>query len=450
MDKADDSFNVGSMMNEVDAVIAQNLKELSPEDREKSYFAIHGVPGELRETPLLVSQSLEVMEQEINQEPRKDAYNLAKSMKPEYVQDPVLRLKFLRGERFSARPAAQKLVRHFELKLYLFGASKLVKDIEQDDLSNEDMVALYSGYVQWSRVKDSSKRTVSIMFPLISSQQVPVMSRMRVSFYLRMIAMEDMDFQQHGTVAIVSAAEVGDSFDLDFNGWRDGARRVAQLTEALPGSSNGVHICFPRNGSFRSYLFSSLLNIAVSVLSPLLKVRVRIHRGETMEECIATLRSFGIKTDDIPKSPQDNEYQTNLLLIRRKLEQSRRRENGSVDISSPANLDLSEDLREWGSGPSSYDVILGRGQRSTFHPGNVRLRKLVDETKSIYDNSTKSQKTDIAVRLVLTIKEQGRFIQESEFGWEEVTDKDARKKVSHLFRDTSKTKWKKPPTGSLV
>ena len=100
-------------------------------------------------------------------------------MKPEYVKDPVLRLKFLRGERFSARPAAQKLVKYFELKLYLFGASKLVKDVEQDDLSKEDMAALYSGYVQWSPLKDSSQRTVYIMFPLISSQKVPVMSRVR-------------------------------------------------------------------------------------------------------------------------------------------------------------------------------------------------------------------------------------------------------------------------------
>mmetsp|Transcript_31304 Transcript_31304/g.75322 ORF Transcript_31304/g.75322 Transcript_31304/m.75322 type:complete len:286 (-) Transcript_31304:1422-2279(-) len=279
-DKADDVFAVSSMMNEVDSIIAQNLKELSPEDREKSYSDIHGISGELHETPLLIAQSLALMEQEINRIEIRDAYNMAESMKPEYVHDPVLRLKFLRGERFSARPAAQKFVNHFEIKQQLFGASKLVKDIEQDDLSEEDLAALYSGYVQWLPMKDSSKRTVSIMFPLMSSKEAPVMSRSRVSFYLRMIAMEDMDFQKHGTVGIVSAAEVDDSFDLDFAGWRDGAQRVAKMTESLPGSTHGVHICFPWNGSFRSYLFSSLLNITVSVLNPLLKVRVRIHRGK--------------------------------------------------------------------------------------------------------------------------------------------------------------------------
>ena len=104
--------------------------------------------------------------------------------------------------------------------------------------------------------------------------------QMRVSFYLRMIAMEDLDFQRNGIVAIISSAEFGSSYELDFSGWRDGARRAGQLTEALPGSTQGVHICFPRDRSFRSFLFSSLIKITISVLNPLLKVRVRIHRGK--------------------------------------------------------------------------------------------------------------------------------------------------------------------------
>ena len=49
MKKAGDAFAVSSMMNEVDAIIAQNPKELSAEDREKSYFDVHGISGELQE-----------------------------------------------------------------------------------------------------------------------------------------------------------------------------------------------------------------------------------------------------------------------------------------------------------------------------------------------------------------------------------------------------------------
>ena len=104
----------------------------------------------------------------------------------------------------------------------------------------------------------------------------------RVSFYLRMVAMEDVDIQRNGTVGIVSAAEFDSGFEFDFAGLRDGAQRSGQLSESLPGSMHGVHICFPRTRSFRSFLFSSLIRVSVSVLNPLLKVRVRIHRGKAI------------------------------------------------------------------------------------------------------------------------------------------------------------------------
>merc|ERR1711935_481539 len=118
-----------------------------------------------------------------------------------------------------------------------------------------------------------------------------------------MIAMEDINFQRNGFVSIVSAKECGSCFDSsDIAGWRNGATGAGRLSDALPGTYRGVHICFPSNNSIRSYMFSSLVYFAVSVLSPLLKVRVRVHRGEIMEDCMAKLQSFGINPDVIPKS----------------------------------------------------------------------------------------------------------------------------------------------------
>lgn len=181
-DTNDDVFAVNKMMNEVDGIIAEHLKELSPEDRENSYSLLHGSRKEIVETPLLIAQSFELMDQEINNIQRKDAYILAETMNPEYVKNPDFRLKFLRGDRFNARTAAAKIVNHFEMKKILFGASKIVKDIEQDDMSDEDIATLYSGYVQWSPLKDTVGRTVSIAFPLMSSNQTPFLSRVRHGF----------------------------------------------------------------------------------------------------------------------------------------------------------------------------------------------------------------------------------------------------------------------------
>ena len=94
-----------------------------------------------------------------------------------------------------------------------------------------------------------------------------------------MIAMEDVDFQRNGTVIVVSADNWDASNDFDFVRWRSACQDQARLTEGLPGSMHGVHICFPQNGSFREFLYSALIKMTVSILNPLLKVRVRIHRG---------------------------------------------------------------------------------------------------------------------------------------------------------------------------
>ena len=101
-----------------------------------------------------------------------------------------------------------------------------------------------------------------------------------------MVAIEQVDFQRNGVVGVISAATGArnSKFEYEWTKWRDIARRAAQLSEALPGTMHGVHICFPQKSeqSFQSFLFSALVNVAVSALNPLLKVRVRIHRGRVV------------------------------------------------------------------------------------------------------------------------------------------------------------------------
>jgi len=162
--------------------------------------------------------------------------------------------------------------------------------------------------------------------------------------------------------------------------------------------------------------------------------------GETMEECMKRLQSFGITAAAIPKSPQENEYQTKLLQSRRNLE-GKRKESKVEDVESTDQQNPPcDDFGEWVCGPSKYDVILGRGQKCNLHPGNVRLRKLVDEAKHLYEQSEKREKGVMIARMVQAIQQQGRFLHESDIGWAEVTDKVARQKVSHTFRDAGKRK----------
>ena len=148
-----------------DSLIAKEMNQLSTEDREKVYYDLHGVCDEIEETTEMINESISQLEVELRNLKSKEAYELAKLMDREYVEDRDFRLKFLWADRFNATEAALRLARHFQAKLDLFGRSKLVKDIVQDDLDEDDMEALYAGFTQVLPVRDSAGRAVSLWFP---------------------------------------------------------------------------------------------------------------------------------------------------------------------------------------------------------------------------------------------------------------------------------------------
>jgi hypothetical protein len=88
--------------------------------------------------------------------------------------------------------------------------------------------------------------------------------------------------------------------------------------------------------------------------------------------------------------------------------------------------------------PSRSDVLFGRGMRFQTHPGNIRLKLMLEELFSKYEGSNKPQKTELATAIVNQTKSMGtRFLKRKQVGdlfWEEVDHKTARAKVSHDFR----------------
>lgn len=156
------------LMDQMNFIISRQMNELSQTDREKLLMERHGVPtNHIEETPELIQDSLELMEKEIQliSSNNKEAYTLAESIDSDFVHDPNLRIKFLRGERFDTKLAAMKIINHFQVKEKLFGESKLVKIITQSDLNQEDLDMLYSGRVQMVPMKDPAGRTILQTFP---------------------------------------------------------------------------------------------------------------------------------------------------------------------------------------------------------------------------------------------------------------------------------------------
>ena len=85
--------------------------------------------------------------------------------------------------------------------------------------------------------------------------------------------------------------------------------------------------------------------------------------------------------------------------------------------------------------PSLNDVLFGRGKRAQNHIGNMQLRNIVDQYRERYDATRKKLKPQIAAEVIAVIqKGGGRFLQKEKFGWVEVSQEVALRKVLHTFR----------------
>ena len=102
-----------------DALYARDMNGLSMEEREQVLHDVHGIVNVTVEDPIFICSKLVKLEQEINQITAKEAFEKAQSLSIFHVNDPKLRLKFLRADLFDCKLAAARIVEFFKLSLAL-------------------------------------------------------------------------------------------------------------------------------------------------------------------------------------------------------------------------------------------------------------------------------------------------------------------------------------------
>jgi hypothetical protein len=92
--------------------------------------------------------------------------------------------------------------------------------------------------------------------------------------------------------------------------------------------------------------------------------------------------------------------------------------------------------------PGRNDVILRRGKTFHGHPGNFRMRILVESNQEAYKRARLGEKFPIGDRIVEEIKKDGgRFLETGPDGWwVEVSDEEASKRVCKSIRSARSTK----------
>mmetsp|Transcript_21245 Transcript_21245/g.30410 ORF Transcript_21245/g.30410 Transcript_21245/m.30410 type:complete len:383 (+) Transcript_21245:68-1216(+) len=93
--------------------------------------------------------------------------------------------------------------------------------------------------------------------------------------------------------------------------------------------------------------------------------------------------------------------------------------------------------------PRDEDVLFGRGGKTNHHPGNKRLREIVNSYRSIYRQAKKVDKPKVAKLIVGALRAASppsRFLRVNETTnqWEDVGDRRASEKVSQSLREKDK------------
>jgi len=103
------------------------------------------------------------------------AYQTALDQDKAYVEDPDFKIGFLRAERYDAQRAAERILRHLQEKLDLFGSKKLTRDIRWEDLGDDSRRYLEKGGVQLLPERDEAGRLV-IFFRTVKDANVSLLS----------------------------------------------------------------------------------------------------------------------------------------------------------------------------------------------------------------------------------------------------------------------------------
>jgi hypothetical protein len=150
----------------------------------------------------------------------------------------------------------------------------------------------------------------------------------------------------------------------------------------------------------------------------------RLNSTGTHTEVQYSLMTFGIPVDSLPVT-----YEGELKTSNHTKWVARREAKDSNMMCSGRHEGI--DL------PCHNDVLLGRGKPYQDHPGNVRMRHLVETYVGDYKSSkVLGQKTLLAAKVVASIKQDScRFLKRNAVGWWlEVPDEEAAVKVLKTFK----------------
>ena len=278
----------------VETSLSKELLKLSFKDRLAIEEEIHGVRcGATVETPELLDRSLSEFDLAINERKENDAYSeLLRNVIPTsshddepvkskcYLNDPNVRLRFLRCDCFGVQRAVQRLINFLEFTSEVFGDFVAERPISVFDFnSKEEESALQNSRNQYLPFRDRSGRRVFTGVGHCDFQLSHIL-RFKIMIYLHWVVSEDVETQRKGAVIL---AWIFDETDDETKNWnffrkkaiRKSARKYQQrIYDAIPVRVTSIQHFYPETMFFRA-----LSALYVFSMSPAFRPYYKVHFG---------------------------------------------------------------------------------------------------------------------------------------------------------------------------
>ncbi len=248
------------------------------------------------------SHSVDLMGNENEESPIEDSKSSC------YVNDPNVRLRFVRAEQYDCKKAARRFVNFLEFGQDLFGDFVADRPIRLSDLSTrKEKWALSNVSFQFLPFRDRSGRRVFVSVGTCGYDIEPV-PRIKALWYMYWIASEDIESQQKGVVMIGWPSDsvipqsdddtnsgTDTSADTDLNIWEGGLREKmvnregiyqVKALDGLPLRIAALHMCFEDRPIYR--ILNSLFHFT---MNPYLKSRYKVHIGKQNGLCCSEIVS---------------------------------------------------------------------------------------------------------------------------------------------------------------
>jgi len=405
----------------------------------------------------------------------KSAYREARSKNSGLLSDATFLSSFLEAENYNAQDAAKRLIKYLAYIRELYETSEvLFRPIFIKDLNPVAREQLAMGSYQILPDRDSSGRRVFVYLRDICPSVASPNERSQVWLYYAQRVAEDKEGMVvvmflHNSRIFTGIEDDGEIFQNSQN-----------LISCMPSRFRAIHLCFPNHPFFNAVKAAIILVIGREYRS-----RLRFHSG-SHTECHYSLGTFGIPTNRLPialelntthrkdnitqhtkwlRTQQAKETAIEKIYSNLKQDSTGRTTAFEVEgmecgigndadisdnkttVESTRNSCAREDV--WSKAvnlfrsksvecPRHEDCLFGRGRNTMKHPGNVAMRRLLEDKRERYICASHRQKSNIAWEVVMEIKNGGgRFLREETNNgfYTLVDDETARKKISIAFRD---------------